>query len=189
MRTRQGPDDFNGYGYFFVRLYCTGLVLQANIGIWYIHQDLLVCWSPEAFSLLVPNASVTQKYCSSQVTVQHEVCRLHPQRAVHHVVLSPSTTVFQLINERTAKKQTECCQPSARSQVFPQQADCDGNALVCEFMVAFLLIFTVLRTAVNSDFVYDRPPTLRLTLRIHVARRVPRSSLHGSCVRLKALSS
>ena len=47
--------------------------------------------------LLVPNASVTQKYCSSQITVQHEVCRLHPQRAVHHVVLSPSTTVFQLI--------------------------------------------------------------------------------------------
>ena len=36
-------------------------------------------WS---IALLVPNASVTQKYCSSQVTVQHEVCRLHPQRAV-----------------------------------------------------------------------------------------------------------
>ena len=30
MRTRQ-PDDFNGYGYFFVRLYCTGLGFQANI--------------------------------------------------------------------------------------------------------------------------------------------------------------
>ena len=63
-------------------------------------------WSPEAFSLSVPNASVTQKYCSCQVTVQHKVCRLHPQRAVHHVVLSPSTTGFQLIIEHTAKKQT-----------------------------------------------------------------------------------
>ena len=75
----------------------------------YYHSPLvrvLVCWSPEAFSLLVPNASVTQKYCSCQVTVQHKVCRLHPQRAVHHVVLSPSTTVFQLIIEHTAKKQT-----------------------------------------------------------------------------------
>ena len=75
----------------------------------YYHSPLvlvLVCWSPEAFSLLVPNASVSQKYYSSQVTVQHEVCRLHPLRAVHHVVLSPKTTVFQLIIERTAKKQT-----------------------------------------------------------------------------------
>ena len=26
-----GPDDFNGYSYFFVRLYCTGLGFQANI--------------------------------------------------------------------------------------------------------------------------------------------------------------
>ena len=25
------PDDFNGYGYFHVRLHCTGLGLQANI--------------------------------------------------------------------------------------------------------------------------------------------------------------
>ena len=24
-------DDFNGYGYFFVRLFCTGLGFQANI--------------------------------------------------------------------------------------------------------------------------------------------------------------
>ena len=29
------------------------------------------------------------------------------------------------------------------------------QALVGEFMVAFLLVFTVLRTAVNSDFVYS----------------------------------
>ena len=27
----KGPDDFNGYGYFSVRLYCTGLGFQANI--------------------------------------------------------------------------------------------------------------------------------------------------------------
>merc|ERR1719375_210248 len=27
-----GPDDFNGYGYFYVRLYFTGLGLPANIG-------------------------------------------------------------------------------------------------------------------------------------------------------------
>ena len=47
-----------------------------------------------------------------------------------------------------------CCQPRARSQVIPQQADCYGNALVGEFMVAFLLVFTVLRRAVNSDFVF-----------------------------------
>jgi len=26
-----GPDDFNGYGYFYVRLYCTGFGLPANI--------------------------------------------------------------------------------------------------------------------------------------------------------------
>ena len=61
-------------------------------------------WSPEAFSLLVPNASVTQKYCSSKVTVQHEVCRLHLQRAVHHVVLSPSTTVFHLFLSAQRRK-------------------------------------------------------------------------------------
>ena len=30
-RTRQGPDDFNRYSYFFVRLYCTGPGFQANI--------------------------------------------------------------------------------------------------------------------------------------------------------------
>ena len=30
-----------------------------------------------------------------------------------------------------------------------------GNALVGEFMVPFLLVFTVFRTAVNSDFVYS----------------------------------
>ena len=28
---QHGPDDFNGYGYFFVRLYCTGLGFHANI--------------------------------------------------------------------------------------------------------------------------------------------------------------
>ena len=27
----KGPDDFNGYGYFHVCLYCTGLGFQANI--------------------------------------------------------------------------------------------------------------------------------------------------------------
>ena len=27
----KGPDDSNGYGYFYVRLYCTGLEFQANI--------------------------------------------------------------------------------------------------------------------------------------------------------------
>ena len=27
----KGPDDFNGYGYFHIRLYCTGLGFQANI--------------------------------------------------------------------------------------------------------------------------------------------------------------
>ena len=53
-----------------------------------------------------------------------------------------------------------CCQgvqvhvPRACSQVISQQADCYGNALVGEFMVAFLLVFNVLRTAVNSDFVF-----------------------------------
>merc|ERR1712151_177648 len=26
-----GPDDFNGYGYFYVRLYWTGFGLEANI--------------------------------------------------------------------------------------------------------------------------------------------------------------
>lgn len=30
MHVYLGPDDFNGYGYFFVRLYCTGFGLQAN---------------------------------------------------------------------------------------------------------------------------------------------------------------
>ena len=28
---RDRPDVFNGYGYFYVRLYCTGLGFQANI--------------------------------------------------------------------------------------------------------------------------------------------------------------
>ena len=56
--------------------------------------------------LLVPNTSVTRKYRSSRVTVQHEVCLLHPQRAVQYVVLSRGTTVFQRINQRTAKEQT-----------------------------------------------------------------------------------
>ena len=27
----KGPDDFNGYGYFLVRVYCTCLGFQANI--------------------------------------------------------------------------------------------------------------------------------------------------------------
>ena len=27
----KGPDDFNGYGYFYLRLYCTGLGFQASI--------------------------------------------------------------------------------------------------------------------------------------------------------------
>ena len=65
--------------------------------------DSLRYWKECTNLLLVSNASVTWKFCSSQVTVQHEVCRLHPQRAVHHVMLSPSTTVFQVIIERTAK--------------------------------------------------------------------------------------
>ena len=29
--TTSGPDDFNGYGYFYVRLYWTGFGLPANI--------------------------------------------------------------------------------------------------------------------------------------------------------------
>ena len=27
----KGPDDFNGYGYFYVRLYWSGFSFQANI--------------------------------------------------------------------------------------------------------------------------------------------------------------
>ena len=27
----KGPDDFNGYGYIYVRLYCAGLGFQSNI--------------------------------------------------------------------------------------------------------------------------------------------------------------
>ena len=38
--------------------------------------------------------------------MQHEVCRLHPQRSVQHVVLSRGTTVFPRIIQRTAKEQT-----------------------------------------------------------------------------------
>merc|ERR1712187_532394 len=34
-----GPDDFNGYGYFYVRLYWTGFGLQANI----VEEYVLLC--------------------------------------------------------------------------------------------------------------------------------------------------
>merc|ERR1719218_163367 len=34
-----GPDDFNGYGYFYVRLYFTGLGLPANI----VEEYVLLC--------------------------------------------------------------------------------------------------------------------------------------------------
>ena len=35
----KGPDDFNGCGYFHVRLYCTGLGFQANI----VEEYVLLC--------------------------------------------------------------------------------------------------------------------------------------------------
>ena len=31
LHVSKGPDDFNGYDYFYVRLYCTCLGFQANI--------------------------------------------------------------------------------------------------------------------------------------------------------------
>merc|ERR1711862_601721 len=34
-----GPDDFNGYGYFYVRLYWTGFGLPANI----VEEYVLLC--------------------------------------------------------------------------------------------------------------------------------------------------
>merc|ERR1712110_1183105 len=34
-----GPDDFNGYGYFYVRLYWTGFGFQANI----VEEYVLLC--------------------------------------------------------------------------------------------------------------------------------------------------
>lgn len=37
-----GPDDFNGYGYFYVRLYWTGFGLQANIVEEYIFLSVLL---------------------------------------------------------------------------------------------------------------------------------------------------
>merc|ERR1712107_843693 len=37
-----GPDDFNGYGYFYVRLYCTGFGLPANIVEEYIMLSILL---------------------------------------------------------------------------------------------------------------------------------------------------
>merc|ERR1712152_91880 len=37
-----GPDDFNGYGYFYVRLYWTGLGLPANIVEEYILLSVLL---------------------------------------------------------------------------------------------------------------------------------------------------
>ena len=38
----KGPDDFNGYGYFHVRLYCTGLGFQANIAEEYVLLSALL---------------------------------------------------------------------------------------------------------------------------------------------------
>merc|ERR1712217_990325 len=38
----KGPDDFNGYGYFYVRLYCTGFGLPANIVEEYILLSVLL---------------------------------------------------------------------------------------------------------------------------------------------------
>merc|ERR1711998_629576 len=37
-----GPDDFNGYGYFYVRLYWTGFGLPANIVEEYILLSVLL---------------------------------------------------------------------------------------------------------------------------------------------------
>merc|ERR1719230_276901 len=37
-----GPDDFNGYGYFYVRLYWTGFGLPANIVEEYIFLSVLL---------------------------------------------------------------------------------------------------------------------------------------------------
>merc|ERR1711959_690101 len=37
-----GPDDFNGYGYFYVRLYWTGFGLPANIVEEYILLSILL---------------------------------------------------------------------------------------------------------------------------------------------------
>merc|ERR1711862_706700 len=38
----KGPDDFNGYGYFYVRLYWTGFGLNANIVEEYIALSVLL---------------------------------------------------------------------------------------------------------------------------------------------------
>merc|ERR1712244_105911 len=38
----KGPDDFNGYGYFYVRLYSTGFGLNANIVEEYILLAVLL---------------------------------------------------------------------------------------------------------------------------------------------------
>ena len=51
----KGPDDFNGYGYFYVRLYWTGFGFQANTveefvflsALWHIFVGLKRTWGPE----------------------------------------------------------------------------------------------------------------------------------------------
>merc|ERR1719454_1117309 len=37
-----GPDDFNGYGYFYVRLYFTGFGLEANIVEEYVMLSIML---------------------------------------------------------------------------------------------------------------------------------------------------
>ena len=110
------------------------------------------------FSLLTPNASVARKYFLLFPAVLRDVAFLHrPEAPTHYgtpVCLgsasgltawksAPVEFLRRNINTVAAKR-------SLRGSVVVTKRT--RNALVGEFMVGFLLVFTVLRTAVYSDF-------------------------------------
>jgi len=57
----KGPDDFNGYGYFYVRLYWTGFGLPANIVEEYVPLSILRCswrtWDQKLAMVMTPGLS------------------------------------------------------------------------------------------------------------------------------------
>merc|ERR1712013_13752 len=65
----KGPDDFNGYGYFYVRLYWTGFGLPANIVEEYVLLSALLhvavglkrTWDKKKMMEKNPNASIKDK--------------------------------------------------------------------------------------------------------------------------------
>ena len=138
--------------YFERRFLCSafGLVQQRYMNCVSLRSrmsHIVLGWFNSGYTVIVMRRRPLALWLSRQARAfayLESASRIH----VYEESVSLESSIFGVGATRLADHLAQ----NLRAQVFPPTY---GSALVGEFMVAFLLVFTVLRTAVNSDFVYS----------------------------------